>query len=976
MPGPDTIQQEKWWLAHGHAVETKTTETAQQITYPGWSELIKDLTVKTPEDALAEKSAELKEHWNELIKPHSPLTPEQAARSATNFEIAANACYGSLTALVTAAEAVGWGQIETPAFMIPNAPVLRATFDAAAALRRAYLEKSILEGVRYKAAADHQPTILPEQVLLDAYAKGFIDETTFKGQMMYHGYTEERSTIYGATGFRMPDLNIMVELARRDILTKEGFVDWGKFHRIPEATLKAVYELRKQKPEPYRTADFAAKGLIGGDDLVKAFRWYGLDPYWAAIWAKSQMTFPSTSEMLQLLWRGEIDEATFREWHRRNSFAPEAADKLLKLKERIPPSSDLITMCVREAFIPEVYERVAPETPAEFKKWMKKQGFSEEWSNRYWVAHYRRMGVEQAWRAFYRGVFDVPKLEAFLKYADIHPDDRAVLTDPKVMYDIPTIRELGYGYDVGVYSKDDIEFYRRASGLSPEDAKKAAEAMVAYRSEAEREAVRREWMYAYANGAIDLDAFEAKLKELNTSADKIPLWKQRAKLYKERLNKYGAQPEARVITASEAEWAVSHGLRDINWLRKQLKALNWSEERINLAVERVKAVEPKDLSLSQLETLFKIGAISKDEFRTRIKKLGYSDADVDLILRIVTYEKPVEVKKLTLSQIQQLYNIGAISEEGLRNKLRQLNYTDEDVELLVSLFNYSPPSEPRKLSLTQLSRLYMYGLISQTEFKERLKSLGYAEKDVDLIMQMLIYTPPEEATFKPFSATEARDFYYYRIFDDTDLHDAYVNLGYSDADAWMLVVRDRLDEKYPVLRTVYSLAMITRQQFINELTKLGLDAWTAERLVERAEFELGYERLRHERDLTKSEILKGYKKGIITRGQAVELLRGIGYEEWEADYLIALQTVTSKGDPEGYWEMKKVVEAYRKARGLPYSTVPEEVIEAERLVNKQRELIEKMREQGRPEKDIAQELGVLAEMEAHLRSLLVKYGLH
>jgi len=637
-------------------------------------------------------------------------------------------------------------------------------------------------------------------------------------------------------------------------------------------------------PEPYRIADFAAKGLLTNDELFQGFNENGMNDFWADKWARSQMTFPSTSELLQLLWRGEIDEATFREWHRRNSFAPEAVNKLIKLKDRIPPSSDLITMCVREAFTPEVYERVAPETPAEFKKWMKKQGFSEEWSNRYWVAHYRRMGVEQAWRAFYRGVFDVPKLEAFLKYADIHPDDRAVLTDPKVMYDIPTIRELGYGYDVGVYSKDDIEFYRRASGLSPEDAKKAADALVAYRSEAEREAVRREWMYAYANGAIDLNTFEAKLKELNTSADKIPLWKQRAELYKERLRKYGAQPEARVITASEAEWAVLHGLRDIDWLREQLRALNWSEERIQLKIERV--------------------------------------------------QKELEEQKV------------------------------------------EPEEKPKTLSLSQLEDLLKYGIITQDVFLERVKSLGYTAEDAALILDIVTYSPPKPVKYKTFTATEARDFYYYRIFDDEDLHDAYMDLGYSDADAWMLVIRDRLDEKYPVLRTVYSLAMITRQQFIDELTKLGLDAWTAERLVERAEFEIGYERLRHERDLTKSEILKGYKSGIITRGQAVDLLRGIGYEEWEADYLIALQTVTSKGDPEGYWEMKKVVEAYRKARGLPYSTVPEEIIEAERLVNEQRKKIEKMREQGRPEKDIAQELGVLAEMEAHLRSLLVKYGLH
>jgi len=734
-------------------------------------------------------------------------------------------------------------------------------------------------------------------------------------------------------------------------------------------------------PEPYRIADFAAKGLISKERLHEAFAENGIPSNWADVWAASQNVMPDLSTNLELLRRGIANEDTFRLRLRRAGYTDYSINDLLKLKDRIPPSSDLITMCVREAFTPEVYERVAPETPAEFKKWMAKQGFSEEWSSRYWVAHYRRMGVEQAWRAFYREQFDIDKLREFLKYADIHPDDRAVLTHEDVMYDLPTIRELGYGYDVGVYSKDDIKKYRLWSGLSPEDAEKAAEAMVAYRSEAEREAVRREWMYAYANGAIDLDTFEAKLKELQTSVDKIPLWKQRAELYKERLRKYGAQPQPRVITASEAEWAVLHGLRDIDWLRERLKALNWSEERIQLMVEKVQSeLEPKagakKLTLSQLENAFKFGVLTEDEFIKRVKALGYTDDDVEVILKIVTYEKPAVARQLTLSHLRQLFNIGVINEDTLKARLETLGYTDEDVSMLVQLFKYSPPQEPRKLTMSQLSRLYLYGIISQDEFESRLKVLGYTDSDVNLIMQLITYTPPEEATFKQIPASNARDLYFYGIYDDEELHDAYVDLGYSDADSWLLVLRDRVDLVYPTLMSLYREQLISRSQFMDELRGAGLPDYAIDRLMSWADFYAGAYRLRHERELTKSEIVKGYLRGLITYNQAVMLLEGIGYSEWEAKYILALNAVTSKGDPDGYWEMKKVVEEYRKARGLPYSTVPEEVIEAERLVNKQRELIEKMREQGRPEKDIAQELGVLAEMEAHLRSLLIKYGLH
>ena len=657
-------------------------------------------------------------------------------------------------------------------------------------------------------------------------------------------------------------------------------------------------------PEPYRLADFAAKGRIDSAKLIEAFKQWGLSEDWALVWMASQLVYPSFSQLLELYWREVIDEKTFKDYLRWSGIPTEVAEQLFELVERIPPMSDLVTMCVREAFTPEIYDRIAPETPAEFIKWMKKQGYSEVWARRYWVAHYRRMGVEQAWRAFYRGVFDKAKLETFLKYADIHPDDRAVLTDEKVMYDLPTIRELGYGYDVGVYTKEDIEWYRRAAGLSPEDAKKAAEAMVAYRSEAEREALRREYMYAYARGAITLEEFEKKLKELKTSADKIPLWLERAKLYRDRTYKEPPPEEPPTITRSTAQWLFEHDVWSEEQLRKALADLGYPEDvteayvqqSIRRKEERIRP--PKRISEAKLEDLAFYGIISEDEWKSGLIALGYSDEDATKIIELAKTEWERKIEK---------------------PKVRKLSESD-----VVDAYEFG-----------------LYGIFADPDYY---REAGYPADKI-------------------------------RWYVEHSVEKWYLDAGYSKEDAHLLARLTYLKYEVPKLRTLYRNGWINKQQLIEGLKELGIPE---PRLTEMAMNFIKAEqpeRLRKERDLTKSEIIKGVKRGVITPQQAVYLLMDLGYDEWEAWYLLAIYKVVEAGDPMGYWEMRKIVELQKKARGLPAKDIPDELIILEQEQRRLKEELDKLRKTGAPEERIAEIANKLTLVENKMRTIIGKLGL-
>jgi hypothetical protein len=743
-------------------------------------------------------------------------------------------------------------------------------------------------------------------------------------------------------------------------------MEWGAYHRIPSDALSLIYRLREERPEPYRIADFAAKGVITIDSAVESFKWHGMSEYWARAWVESQyagvplstvlelrrrgliddatarvmlsragykgewhdkllaltrelcslsvvaelavrglmdygraesyaamlgygrdefsmvysagLRWPTLDMIFEMLWRGLIDEDKARELVKRLGYSDDLCDALFGLRERIPSTSDLVTMVVREAFVPEM---VTP-APEIFAKYMEKMGWSREWADRYWTAHWRPIPLELAYDNVRRGLRDVEWFKNVLKIHDLHPmwwDDIV-----NVMYNPPSLRELGYGYDVGVYSKEDIKRYRMWGGLSPEDAEKAAEAMVAYRTEAEREALRREYMYLYAIDKISRDEFESRLIALGTNPEAVKLWLERGDLYRVRIRSEVPRDETRTISRSDALYLYERGLRDRFWL---------------------------------------VGVL---------KRLGYSDEDVADVLAIADARR----------------------EERLK-----------------------PPEEPqpRRLTLSQIEDALRIGLISESEALKRIMDMGYSAEDADTLLKVMLYTPSGEARVREFTRGDIGALYRYNLFSFNDVLRSYKALGYDDYHAELLAVVEVLDYWYPKLYRLYRGNAIPIEDVVERLIDAGLTPVQAQRVAESMKFELSYERLAEERKLTKSEIIKGVKNGVFTFDQGVSLLMDLGYERGEAEYILFINGIVAAGDPAGYYEMRRAVEMMKKAQGKPYVEIPDEVVAQERMIEEQRRKIEEMRRKGVSEEEVASEVGVLAEMEAMLRRLVKRYHL-
>jgi len=707
---------------------------------------------------------------------------------------------------------------------------------------------------------------------------GAITRDQFKDCAHQAGWTDGWLAPLESAMTRQPNLETLLDFKRRGYFDENGLRAVLKWYRFTGETLENTIKMAVQYPEPYRLAEMHTKGLLSHDDYFKTMGYFGIEYDYAQAWAGAQLQMPNFDQCLALLRRGVITEDDVRLYMNYQQYGDYQTNQMLTLKEVIPPIQDLIRFAIREAYGEHDPEKQYPA----MVEIAGKMGLTPEAAEWYWYAHWERIPINLMFANYHRGLWDKTKLERMLKIVDIHPDDRQDIMN--VAFVPPSIRELGYGYDVGAYTLEDIKRYRRFGGLSPEDAEKAGKAMVAYRTEAERNAVRMEYLYAFSRGEIDEEGLDKRLFEIGTAPEAVPLWMERARLYANRVLKPTVDMEGKLVSSSEALTAFKLGLRDADWTKNALKDLNWIDDRITVAMERAER--------------------EKAESEEQASEVKY--------------------RKLTLAQLQKMYQLQIINKEQMVTEITLIGYNPDDAELLTE-----------------------------------------------------IYTRDVAEAIKPkvFSSAVAANMYDLCIYDEDDLLYNFTEQGWSDDQAALLVMYTLIYQRYPLLRTMYSKGAISGEDMVKELMKLEMPEFNARQLVAKTYEEYQVDRVSHEKDLTKAEIIKGAKNNVLLASQAAELLVGIGYDENEAYYILAINKVVEAGDPEGYWDMRRVTESYKKAKGQPYVVIPDEIFALEKLLKDTKAERDKIMQTTKDENDIAGLTLKIGSIEGQMKQLIIAKGL-
>jgi len=204
------------------------------------------------------------------------------------------------------------------------------------------------------------------------------------------------------------------------------------------------------------------------------------------------------------------------------------------------------------------------------------------------------------------------------------------------------------------------------------------------------------------------------------------------------------------------------------------------------------------ITRSDIDKLYKLGLIDIEAYKALLAKLGYSDEAIEKYVSVLTAEKTEKEKDLTKSEILRAYKKGILTATDARVQLRALGYSDDEINILLELYTVTAEvdkkTETKEVTKSTILRAYRYNVIDKEEAVSRLRELGYSDKDIEIMLSI------------------------------------------EDA-------RKRLDNR------------------------------------------------EKDRDLTRSDILKGYELGLLTWDEAKELLIDLGYDESEAEYLLTIRTI-------------------------------------------------------------------------------------
>jgi len=326
------------------------------------------------------------------------------------------------------------------------------------------------------------------------------------------------------------------------------------------------------------------------------------------------------------------------------------------------------------------------------------------------------------------------------------------------------------------------------------------------------------------------------------------------------------------------------------------------------------------------------GAIDRDYLKGKLERSGYGDEWI---------EKIDELYKTLLNEgaLRQLYLRGEVTEDYVRAELKRQGWDDDRITEAMKLWAIIPPladmvrfadyssfdpeviakwrefydapgwiAEPmaligitgewankywfshwRQPGRFELGEMHRRKLITDDDVKLAYKTMGYSPYWQDKLLDLVKEVP---------TRVDVRRFWDMGTIDEARLREIYQAQGYYGKDQDDYVLWTKIYVAFPDLIARFKNGWITLGDCFNELTGLGMSTDRAEQLIQTKVKPLQEERTSTERNLTKAEIVKGIKKGVITVTEGLSLLIEMGYSETEAAFIISINVDIEESIPE------------------------------------------------------------------------------
>lgn len=222
---------------------------------------------------------------------------------------------------------------------------------------------------------------------------------------------------------------------------------------------------------------------------------------------------------------------------------------------------------------------------------------------------------------------------------------------------------------------------------------------------------------------------EAELRDLLKINDMAPE-------YVDKLIKISHSPYTRV----DVRRMFDAGVLNRAQVKRAYLDIGYDEEHAeNLTKWTEKDVLGEDLNLSKSEilNLYEQGALTRQKAVTELQKLGYDAEESDLILKLEDNKTEQKLKDRDKKVISNQYYYNQISRNDAEKALNALNLSEREKSLTLSEVEARIREKVKLPTKADLEKWYSAGLISENEFIQEMKALGYADKYIELYLTVL-----------------------------------------------------------------------------------------------------------------------------------------------------------------------------------------------------------------------------------------------
>ena len=439
------------------------------------------------------------------------------------------------------------------------------------------------------------------------------------------------------------------------------------------------------------------KDIFNRGEFVSQMNRYGFGIDAIDRFIEASRALLSLGDLTTAFRRGYIDDITFRKKIKDYGYSDFDSTTIFRLSETIPSLSDIITMAVREVFSPETAKKFGQfeDYPSILTGHAAKQGLSEEWSKNYWAAHWTLPSITQAFEMLHRRVINLDDMNVLLKAQDIMPYWRDKLT--AISYNPLTRVDVRRMYRLGVLTRDEVKSSYLDLGYNEQNAERLTEFTIRYETQDTgdenseiRQLTKSIILKAYNRGTLTRPEAMTRLSQLGYIANDIEL----------------------LLTIQDYD-------NEINKYPDRTKQFNDRMSDVIIAAYRK-------------------GSLSYNDALERLKSSGYRDNDATIALTFSDLEEQTTLRASIVGEVKQQYIERTITSAELTNLLNQYRFTTDEIRKVLVELNTIRDLRSKKPSQAQFDKLLGMGVISEDDFKEEMRGLGYAEKYIDYLVSIAL----------------------------------------------------------------------------------------------------------------------------------------------------------------------------------------------------------------------------------------------